>query len=217
MIKKILIMIVIVSVLTVWYVYYSSIQQPTDIYIASNTVTQATSGDIVTQSGDSISIIDGSYIVEQNSLLGRKASKPGWAHTGIISVLSGFIVINNNMITAGNFTLEMPSIKVLDIDDSNFEMKIRDDFFEADLYPVSYFILSGSQFVDGKIIVSGELTIKDQTHPITFPIYMTHNTNTVHIQASFAIDRLVRWLTMWEGKVNNYIEYTIDMNFIASL
>jgi hypothetical protein len=38
------------------------------------------------------------------------------------------------------------------------------------------------------------------------------NDNTVQFAAAFAIDRLLRGLTMWEGKVNNYLEFDFDLS-----
>jgi hypothetical protein len=37
------------------------------------------------------------------------------------------------------------------------------------------------------------------------------NGNTVQFTAAFAIDRLLRGLTMREGKVNNYLEFDFDL------
>jgi polyisoprenoid-binding protein YceI len=102
------------------------------------------------------------------------------AHSGTIRLRSGRIVVRDGRPIGGGFTLDMDSIENLDLPDSEMrQMLIRhlksDDFFDVGRFPTAEFQLSkiealpGAQRGSPNWEVTGVLTLKSVTNPITFP------------------------------------------------
>lgn len=108
------------------------------------------------------------------SLLAWKGTKPGGAHDGTVALKPSTLVVDNGTITGGEFTIDMASIKVLDIKDPKKAANLAGhlasgDFFEVEKYPTSKFVITGVEDKDGKLAVTGNLTIKDVTKSVTIP------------------------------------------------
>lgn len=219
--KKTLITLLIVVLL--WgagYVYWSSQQKPTDTTIATdttNTQTQPTNDTpamVDTGSQNTGDVATGEVVdfsVAQNSKIGWKATKAGGEHYGKVNIIDGFMAVQGNHINGGEFTMDMTSITMEDSKNAKLEGEIKNKFFEADKYPTSKFVLTKTEFDGVKTIVYGDLTIKDKTKPIQFPATITYTPDSVHAVASFAIDRQLWDLTVWNGIVNNFLEFNIDL------
>ncbi len=208
MLKKLLLVLIVVWVAGASYVYFQSQQKPTDVYVATDTIAtgEVLSGEITTTTttGDL-------FTTSAWAVLGWKATKPGWSHTGTVIISEGTIAVESGVINAGSFVLDMTSVQLLDIENDKFEAEIRDDFFQAPTYPTSTFIITKTEKKWSEHIVYGDLTIKGITKNINFPAQINTNENKVNFTASFAINRLLRELTMREGKVNNYLEFNFDL------
>lgn len=218
--KKFFTLIVILAAVGASYVYFQSQQRPTDTYVATDTMTgEVATGatlDTVVATGDE-SLTTTSMSVQQNSVLWWKATKPGGSHTGTVAIADGFVAVRSGMITAGEFTMDMTALKLLDMDNAKLEGEIRDDFFQAPTYPTAKFVTTKVESQGTGIMVYGNLTIKDVTQAISFPAQTTLSSGSMNVKASFAIDRLLRGLNMWEGKVNNYFEFMLDLNFSQAM
>ncbi len=208
MLKKLLLALIVVWVAGASYVYYQSQQKPTDVYVATHTVGTGDmlSGDVVTTTAGDV------FTTSSGAVLGWKATKPGGFHTGTVVISEGTIAVESGVINAGSFVLDMTSVQLLDMDNDKFEGEIRDDFFQAPTNPTSTFVITKTENQWSGLVVYGDLTIKGVTKAINFPATVTMNGNTVQFAAAFAIDRLLRGLTMWEGKVNNYLEFNFDLS-----
>jgi polyisoprenoid-binding protein YceI len=68
-----------------------------------------------------------------------------------------------------------------------------------------------------KTVIYGDLTIKDKTNPIQFPATVQYENNQVRAVANFAIDRQLWNLTMWNGVVNDYLQFEIDLTRTPAL
>ena len=109
-----------------------------------------------------------------SSLLAWKGTKPGGAHNGTVALKPSSLVVDNGTITGGEFTIDMTSVKVLDIKDpkkaANLAAHLSSgDFFEVEKFPTSKFVITGVEAKDGKLTVTGNLTVKDVTKSITIP------------------------------------------------
>lgn len=126
----------------------------------------------------------------ENSTLNWKGYKPTGSHTGTIKLVSGNVVLENNIITAGNFVADMETIK-----DSDGSTKLEghlksEDFFEIAVYPTSKFEITKTTNKDGKIQVTGNMTIKGITKQITFPATLFVNDDSVTLTSeTFQINR----------------------------
>lgn len=111
-------------------------------------------------------------------------------HTGTINLKSGWLSWKDNKIVAGEFIIDMTSLKD---DDSNARLDGHlksDDFFGVEKFPVSKLVITGStSFEKGSGVVSGTLTIKENTNPIEFKATMQKKDDGVWFYANIDIDR----------------------------
>ncbi|MFT5255854.1 MAG: polyisoprenoid-binding protein YceI, partial [Candidatus Paceibacteria bacterium] len=67
------------------------------------------------------------------------------------------------------------------------------DFFNVTKYPTATFEVTGVTDMDGKTIMSGNLTMLDTTQNISFPVLITNQNNMVQVKSeTFTIDR-TKW------------------------
>ncbi|TDQ10299.1 YceI family protein [Pedobacter metabolipauper] len=118
-----------------------------------------------------------SYKVDtEKSTLTWVGKKLTGSHNGTIDLQSGELLFDGKKLTGGNFAINMTTIKDAD-KSANLEKHLKaDDFFGADKFAASTFairkIVSGS----GNIVnVTGDLTIKGVSNPVTFPATIVWN------------------------------------------
>ena len=110
--------------------------------------------------------------------LGKKI---GGQHVGTIQLKSGYIELKDDKIVAGNFVIDMASIKNTDLEDEGYNQKLvghlkSDDFFGVEKYPTAKFVVTkSSKFSNGKATVTGDITIKGKTESITFEVTKGNN------------------------------------------
>lgn len=117
------------------------------------------------------------------------------SHNGTINIKEGAVNYNGNTITSGTFTIDMNTIKVLDLDGEK-KQKLENhlkspDFFEIAKYPLSTFKIKRVEKGSGdKAKAIGSLTIKATTKEISFPITMIAKNGRLEVTASdIKIDR----------------------------
>lgn len=130
------------------------------------------------------------------SLIEWKGFKPTGSHTGTIAIKQGKINVNNNAIESGKFVIDMSSIAVTDIpeeEEGNAKLKghlTSADFFDVETYPIASFEITGTETVDGKTMLSGNLTMKDKTNNISIPVSTEMKDGTMILTSeTFTIDR----------------------------
>ena len=115
-----------------------------------------------------------SMVDVENSSISWKGFKPTGEHFGAISISKGFLEINQNKLIGGAFVFDMNSIVDLDMPaDNKYNAKLighlkSEDFFDVAKYPTAKFKITAVSKKDGKLSISGDLTIKDVTKNITF-------------------------------------------------
>ena len=102
----------------------------------------------------------------------------GKQHYGSLKFKEGNIVLTgtgkvSDKIISGNFIVDMTSLNVEDLTGrgkNSLEGHLKsDDFFSVSKFNYAYLkILKSNDPVNGVQIISGDLTIKDISHPITF-------------------------------------------------
>lgn len=141
------------------------------------------------------------YMVDaETSVIDWKGSKPTGTHTGTIQISEGMFSLKNNEIESGNFVIDMNSIVVTDLEGrgkANLEAHLKGtakdketDFFNVNKYPTSTFAVTGMEMKDGKNWLKGNLTMKDVTKNVAFPVEVSVEGDTVKINSeTFEIDR----------------------------
>jgi len=119
-----------------------------------------------------------------------KGYKVTGSHEGEISIKSGYLNFNEGELTGGEFTIDMTSIVNTDLE-GEYKGKLEghlksDDFFGVEEFPTAKLVFNKVKNTGKNVYeVSGDLTIKDQTQPVTFNISINGNTAT----ADLKIDR----------------------------
>lgn len=124
-------------------------------------------------------------------------SKLAYGHSGLISLTDGSLSIENGNLTAGNFTIDMKTMKEVGAKDEESAGKLvghlaSPDFFDVEKFPTSKFEVTGStaQATDSTThLVKGNLTIKGVSKNIEFPAKVTVAGDDVTATASFTINR----------------------------
>ncbi|MCF1192869.1 YceI family protein [Mangrovimonas sp. AS39] len=104
-----------------------------------------------------------------------KGYKVAGAHEGTIAVKSGNLEFNGEELVGGSFVMDMTSIGSTDLsgeykDQLDGHLK-SDDFFGVEKYPTSSLTFTEvTSTGKNSYEVTGDLTIKGTTHPITFDL-----------------------------------------------
>ncbi|MFB6456314.1 YceI family protein [Chitinophaga sp. Hz27] len=126
------------------------------------------------------------------SWVGKKVSGE---HSGTINISNGALTVENSQLSGGNFSLDTRSIAVTDIKDADSNAKLlghlkSDDFFSVEKFPKADFVITSLKAKgSGTYDVTGNLTIKGITNPVTFPATVTVNGKQLTAKANIAVDR----------------------------
>ncbi|MBC7935948.1 MAG: YceI family protein [Rhizobacter sp.] len=158
------------------------------------------------------------YTIDSTTLVTWTGSKPTGKHDGTFKVSEGALLVNNNALSGGSFTIDINSLNNLDLatspkDKAGLEGHLKSpDFFDAQKYPTAKFEItsvepyaavtdSNSKTKDATHIIKGNLTLKDSTKNIAFPAKVTVDANSVAAFADFNIDRTL-WGMSYKGPNN---------------
>ncbi|MFO7574933.1 MAG: YceI family protein [Bacteroidales bacterium] len=150
-----------------------------------------------------------------NSVLQWTGTKVIGKHYGKISLKEGEFTISDNKIISGSFVIDMSSITNEDLSggmkDKLLDHLKSDDFFSTSRHSLSTLEITGSEpFSNNEAVVSGKLTIKDITHPITFTVKRDGNTFT----SGVTVDRTLYNIKYGSGKFfQNLGDNMISDNF----
>lgn len=111
----------------------------------------------------------------------------GGGHDGTIGISQGTLVFDGNALASGNFKVDMNSIKVTDLEGARatrLENHLKnEDFFDAPKFPEATFSITKVEGKGNTVTVTGNLTIKGITKPITFPATVSKTGNQVRATA----------------------------------
>lgn len=158
-------------------------------------------------------------------------AKPTGQHNGIVDLQGGELMLSDGSIVGGNFTIDMNSIKNMDLTSEEDNAKLvghlkSSDFFDVEKYPTAVFQITSVEPLTGNAEanhnITGNLTMKDVTKSITFPAMVTVNDNLVTATTpAFVIDR-TQWNVQYGSKtlfknlqdkfINDEISLSINLN-----
>ncbi|MDH3698412.1 MAG: YceI family protein [Flavobacteriaceae bacterium] len=119
-----------------------------------------------------------------------KAYKVTGSHTGTVTLTSGALEFDNEVLTGGEFTVDMTSLVSTDLE-GEYKGKLEghlksDDFFSVANFPKAKLVFTGvSPNGKNSYEVTGDLTIKGITKSITFDLSVYGSKAT----ASLKVDR----------------------------
>ncbi len=168
------------------------------------------------------------YIVDvAASTLGWTGSKVvTGSHNGTIDIANGELKVENGNLIAGDFTVDMKTIKNKDIEEAAENAKLvghlsSPDFFNVDSFATASFKITNVSALEGGAegsthIISGNLTIKGNTREISFPAKVNITEDVVTASAKTEINRL-EWNVMWGNENDNAARSFLKENFLSNM
>jgi polyisoprenoid-binding protein YceI len=157
--------------------------------------------------------------------LGKKVTGQ---HTGTISVKEGSLEVANGKVTGGKVVIDMQSIVDTDLTDAGFNAKLvghlkSDDFFAVATYPTSELVLTKVENNGANLTLSGNLTIKGITNPVSFTATSSKEGASTVYKGVLTIDRS-KYNVKYGSKsfFDNlgdkviYDEFTLDFNLVVT-
>ncbi len=124
----------------------------------------------------------------KNSTITWVGKKVTGQHTGNISLKEGFLMMKGKELRGGEFVIDMTSINVTDLSgDSKGKLEGHlksDDFFGIANHPTATLKFTGFSGEEGMYTVIGDLTIKGQTHPVSFELKIDGNKATTALKVN---------------------------------
>lgn len=161
------------------------------------------------------------------STLNWTAKKVGGGHNGTVKIAKGTLALDGNRLTGGNFIMDMTTIADADNSERLTNHLKSEDFFGVEKNPNATFVITKAAPV-GKAKagitnynITGNLTIKGITHPITFPAVVKLANNTAEATAKAEVNRLKYDIKFRSGLIGTAADkiiedtFTIDLKLIA--
>lgn len=144
------------------------------------------------------------------SVIKWQGEKPTGTHTGTIKVAEGSFKANDSVIESGTFVIDMQSIEVTDLEGeekANLEAHLKGtvegkegDFFNVNEFPQATFEVTGITEEEGQSMLQGNLTMKEETKNISFPVSISKDGENIMITSEeFTIDR-TKWNVNYGSK-----------------
>jgi len=159
-----------------------------------------------------------SYAVDSTATITWVGSKPTGKHTGIFKLQDGNLLVKDNALAGGVFTINVGSLTNQDMaSDPENKGKLEGhlkspDFFDVAKYPTAKFEITSvepyvadstnkSLLKDATHTIKGNLTLKDSTKNISFPAKVVIDAQSASATADFNIDRTL-WGMNYKGPGN---------------
>jgi polyisoprenoid-binding protein YceI len=123
------------------------------------------------------------------------ASKVTGSHFGKVPISSANMDYANGKITGGTFEMDMANLTVEDITDAGSNQKLTghlksDDFFSVTKFSKSHLKIKNVKSTGGNNYeITGDLTIKGITKPVTFPATVVASNGKITTTAEIKFDR----------------------------
>lgn len=130
------------------------------------------------------------------------ASKIEWvgkkitgSHNGTIAAKNGNIVVTGDLVTGGEVVVDMNTITVTDIpakEEGNGKLVGHlksPDFFDTAKFAESKLVIKSSKKVAKGLEVTGDLTIKGKTNPVTFVASLVKSDKGINLKSEVNVNR----------------------------
>ena len=119
--------------------------------------------------------IEKKEVKTKESTIAWKAYKVTGSHNGTLKLKSGALMFDNDKLTGGEFTVDMTSLAVTDLEGESrqkLEGHLKsDDFFSVASNPTSTLVFTKVKSTGkNSYEVAGNLTVKGITKPVTFDV-----------------------------------------------
>lgn len=127
----------------------------------------------------------------------------GKSHTGTLKVTQGHIILKGKDVTGGEFMMDMNSI---DYKNAKLVGHLKSaDFFEVEKYPTAKFTAKSVTALKADPDstthqISGDLTIRDQTHPISFKVKVSEVDGQLRAQGDIVLEDRTKYGIKFNSK-----------------
>lgn len=126
-------------------------------------------------------------------------------HNGTVKLSAGTLEIEGDKLTSGSFKISLGSIVNIDLEDPAWNAKLvnhlkSEDFFNITAFPDAIFTIKSveGELSSGEVTITGDLSVKNIAHSITFPATVMKHGDLWHATAELKIDR-----TLWDIRYNS--------------
>jgi len=161
-------------------------------FFASLAVAAFVSGSVLAEDGKKATNLK---VNPAKSELTWNGKKVAGEHTGKIALKEGTITMDGSKLTGGKFVADMTSITCTDLTDKEYNGKLighlkSDDFFSTEKHPTASFVVTKATPKSANVYdVTGNLTIKGITKPVTFPVTVTSTASGAEATGTMTVDR----------------------------
>ncbi len=166
---------------------------------------------------------DGEYMIDSNiskvAWAAEKITKQG--HNGEIVISEGSVSIVEGKIVSGSVIMDMETITSLDLPAEKSGGLLAhlksEDFFFVEEYPTSKFVFTSLETAeDGLQTLNGDLTMREITRGVSFPVIIETEENMIHLTGDATIDRTKWGVNAQSGKFfaslgDNAVKDDIDL------
>ena len=157
--------------------------------------------------------IDTVWIDHSISKMNWTGYKITGSHNGQIKIKEGYIIKNDDLILGGKITIDMESISVEDIKNSDSNQYLvnhlkNEDFFNVNVFPIATLDILSSKLIsandknNSNIEIAGNLTIKNITNRVLIYSYVDLSNNLSN--GELIVDR-----TKWDIKYGSNTFYDL--------
>lgn len=179
---------------------YLLLRKPADNTVPESPMTEdvnpnASSSEEVDESIDGTKEFDAAQ--SEASWTGSKTLIKDYYDKGTVEVKSGNAIFADGILTGGEVVFDMTTIAATStgkgdgMDRLSGHLK-SDDFFAVETYPEAKFVVtSAAREAGNTYLVTGNLTVKGKTAPVTFPVEVVTVNGITTISGTATIDRTV--------------------------
>lgn len=159
-----------------------------------------------------------------------KASKVTGAHWGYVPIADAKLDYASGKITGGSFEMDMPNLTVEDLTDPKSKGNLTnhlksDDFFSVEKFKRSTFKITSAKATNATdYTITGDLTIKGVTKPVSFPAKVAVEGNKLTATGTIKFDRTHYDIRFRSGNYFEdlgdkliYDEVSLEVNLIATI
>ena len=138
-------------------------------------------------------------------------SKKDGKHEGGFKTVTGTYVVEGTDPTTGKISVEIDCESMYSDNEKLTAHLKSPDFFEVKEYPRAKFVSTKITRGDKGYTVTGDLTLRGMTKPVTFPADITVTEGGVAMTSKFTIDRNVWGITYGKGKIDDAVLLSVTV------
>ena len=146
-------------------------------------------------------------------------------HEGNINLLSGSLIMENGLLTGGDFVVDMNSIASKDLKGESakkLEESLKsEEWFDAENHPQAKLVFSSVVSQGGGLYnVTGDFTIKGKTNPATFELQVNYLEATAKVIIDRTLYNILHGSTSFldnlkDKIIDNYFELDVNLKLLS--